>query len=153
MKGRIAALVMCALLVLYLVLVGERAVQLILTGVPVAVVMGVALFVLPILGVVALLLEIRFGVLTERMVGQLAAEGGLPVDDVPRRPSGRYEREAADAAFPAYAAAVEAAPDDWRAWFRLGLAYDACGDRRRARGAIRRSFSLRRSASRRFPEA
>ena len=77
------------------------------------------------------------------MVRQLEAEGGLPVDDVPRRASGRYERDAADAAFPAYRAAVEAAPDDWRAWFRLGLAYDACGDRRRARKALRWSIRLR----------
>lgn len=144
MKGRIAALVMCALLVLYLVLVSQRAVLFMAAGEPIAIVIGAALLVLPIIGVAALLFEIRFGILTERMVKQLEAEDALPEDDLPRRPSGRYEREAADAAFPAYAAAARAAPDDWRAWFRLGLAYDACGDRRRARGAIRRSFGLRR---------
>jgi hypothetical protein len=143
MKGRIAAIVMCALLVVYLVLVAQRAVLFLQTGEPIAVVIGVALFVLPVLGVFALLFEIRFGILTERIVKQLGTEGALPVDDVPRRASGRYEREAADAAFPGYASAVEQAPDDWRAWFRLGLAYDACGDRRRARGAIRRSIRLR----------
>jgi cytochrome c-type biogenesis protein CcmH/NrfG len=143
MKGRIAALVMCALLVLYLVLIAQRAVLFIAAGEPIAIVIGVALFVLPILGVLALLLELRFGILTERIVKQLESEGQLPVDDVPRRPSGRYEREAADAAFPQYATAVEAAPDDWRAWFRLGLAYDASGDRRRARGALRRAIRLR----------
>jgi hypothetical protein len=144
-KGRIAALVMCALLVLYLVLVAQRAVLFIASGQPVAVVIGVALFVLPVLGVFALLAEIRFGLRTEQVVTQLAREGALPVDDVPKRASGRYDREVADAAFPGYAAAVEAAPDDWRAWFRLGLAYDACGDRRRARGAIRRSLRIRRT--------
>lgn len=143
MKGRIAALVMCVLLVVYLVLIGQRAVLFIATGEIIAVVIGVALFVLPILGVFALLAEVRFGILTERIVKELENEGGLPVDDVPRRASGRYEREAADAAFPAYAAAVQEAPDEWRAWFRLGLAYDACGDRRRARAAIRRSIRLR----------
>ncbi|ROQ38187.1 hypothetical protein EDF46_1813 [Frondihabitans sp. PhB188] len=145
MKGRIAALVMCALLVVYLVLVAQRAVLFILTGEVVAVILGIALFVLPVIGVVALLYELRFGIVTERIVTQLGAEGALPVDDLPKRPSGRYEREAADSAFPAYATAVEQAPDDWRAWFRLGLAYDACGDRRRARGAMRKSFSLRRA--------
>ncbi|RKR74498.1 hypothetical protein [Frondihabitans australicus] len=144
MKGRVAAIVMCVVLALYLVLVGQRAVLFVRAGEPIAVVLGIALIVLPIIGVYALLVEIRFGILTEKMVKQLAAEGELPVDDVPKRPSGRYEREAADAAFPGYADAVRAAPDDWRAWFRLGLAYDACGDRRRARGAIRRSMRLRR---------
>lgn len=143
MKGRIAAIVMCLLLVLYLVLVGQRAFLFISSGEPVAIVIGIALFVLPVIGVFALLAEVRFGVLTERMVKQLEREDALPVDDVPRRASGRYERESADAAFPTYAAAVTVAPDDWRAWFRLGLAYDACGDRRRARGAIRRSIRLR----------
>jgi len=37
---------------------------------------------------------------------------------------------------------VEAHPDDWRAWYRLGLAYDASGDRRRARGAVRQAIQL-----------
>ena len=41
---------------------------------------------------------------------------------------------------------MEAAPEDWRAWFRLGLAYDASGDRRRARKAIIRAISLERCA-------
>ena len=51
-------------------------------------------------------------------------------------------REDADAVFPTYRAAVEANPDDWRAWYRLGLAYDAAGDRRRAREAVRRAIRL-----------
>jgi Flp pilus assembly protein TadD len=39
---------------------------------------------------------------------------------------------------------VEDAPDDWRTWFRLGIAYDDAGDRRRAREAMRRAISLSR---------
>ncbi|WP_123520374.1 tetratricopeptide repeat protein [Frigoribacterium sp. PhB24] len=135
---------MALLLLLYVVLVGQRAVLFISTGEPVAIALGIALLVLPLLGLFALVVELRFGLRTQEIVKQLAAEGGLPVDDVPRRASGRYEREAADAAFPAYKAGVEAAPDDWRAWFRLGLAYDACGDRRRARQALRWAITLRR---------
>lgn len=147
MKGRAAALLMALLLLLYVVLVGQRAVLFLSTGEPVAIALGVALLVLPLLGLFALVVELRFGLRTQQIVAQLAAEGGLPVDDVPRRTSGRYEREAADAAFPAYKTAVEAAPDDWRAWFRLGLAYDACGDRRRARQALRWAIKLRRETA------
>ena len=33
---------------------------------------------------------------------------------------------------------------DWRAWLRLGLVYDASGDRRRARAAVRRAIALAR---------
>lgn len=135
---------MVALLVLYLVLVGHRAWLFVASGEPVAVVLGAALVVLPLLGAWALWAEVSFGFRSQEIVRQMAAEGTLPVDDVPRRASGRYDRAAADAAFPPYAAEVEQRPDDWRAWFRLGLAYDACGDRRRARGAVRRAVALRR---------
>jgi len=138
---------MALLLLLYVVLVGQRAVLFLSTGEPVAIALGVALLVLPLLGLFALVVELRFGLRTQQIVRQLADEGALPVDDLPRRTSGRYEREAADAAFPAYKTAVEAAPDDWRAWFRLGLAYDACGDRRRARQALRWAIKLRRETT------
>ncbi|MFP3380386.1 tetratricopeptide repeat protein, partial [Bacillus sp. SIMBA_069] len=54
-------------------------------------------------------------------------------------------RDAADEQFPQYRAEVEAAPESWRAWFRLGLAYDASGDRRRAREALRQAIRLERA--------
>ena len=139
---------MVALLALYLALVAQRAWLFVSTGEPVGVVLGVALVVLPVLGAWALVTEVRFGLGSQQIVRQMSAEGTLPVDDVPRRASGRYDREAADAAFPPYAEAVEAAPADWRAWFRLGLAYDASGDRRRARRAVRRALALRRAEAR-----
>ncbi|QYF74292.1 hypothetical protein [Cryobacterium sp. PAMC25264] len=147
MKGRIAVVVMAALLVFYLVLVGWRAVLFIQSGDPVGILIGVALIVLPIIGAWALLREILFGARCERLVKQLEAEGELPVNDLPSRPSGRPYREAADAQFPQYREAVDAAPKDWRAWFRLGLAYDASGDRRRARAALRTAMSLEKSAA------
>jgi hypothetical protein len=146
MKGRIAVVVMALLLVFYLVLVGWRAVLFVQSGDPVGILIGVALIVLPIIGAWALVREILFGLRCERLVTQLEAEGALPVDDLPTRPSGRPYREAADAAFPDYRDAVDAAPKDWRAWFRLGLAYDASGDRRRARGALRTAMTLERTA-------
>ncbi|MGY4860146.1 tetratricopeptide repeat protein [Cryobacterium sp. AP23] len=147
MKGRIAVVVMAVLLVFYLVLVGWRAVLFVQSGDPVGIVIGIALIVLPIIGAWALVREIMFGARCERLVKQLDAEGALPVNDLPSRPSGRPYRDAADAQFPEYREAVDAAPEDWRAWFRLGLAYDASGDRRRARGALRTAMSLEKSAS------
>jgi Flp pilus assembly protein TadD len=65
----------------------------------------------------------------------------LPVDDLPRRPSGRIERAAADAAFTQYKEEAEAAPEDWRVWFRLSAAYDAAGDRKRARASMRTAIA------------
>ena len=145
MKGRLAVVPMALLLAFYLVLVGWRAVLFVQSGDPVGILIGVALIILPLIGVWALVLELRFGRDSERLVRQLEREGGLPVEDLPTRPSGRPLRDAADAQFPRFTVAVDAAPGDWRAWFRLGLAYDASGDRRRARGAIRTAIALERS--------
>jgi hypothetical protein len=145
-KGRIAALLMAALLVFYLVVVGWRAVLFVQSGKPIGILIGVALLVLPVIGVWALARELMFGARSERLVRRLAADGALPVEELPVRASGRPERSAADADFPRFRAEVEDHPDDWQAWFRLGLAYDAAGDRRRARGAIRTAIVLERGS-------
>jgi len=144
MRGRIPAALMALLLLVYLVLVGWQAVKFMLTGEPIGIVIGGALIILPVLGVWALARELQFGLGSERLLRRLDAEGELPVDELPSRPSGRPYRDAADADFPRFRAAVEEATEDWRAWFRLGLAYDASGDRRRARAAIRTAIALER---------
>jgi len=137
-------IVMSVLLVLYMWAAGFQAWLMISTGDPLVAVMGCALIVFPLIGVWALSREILFGIRSSRLAKRLDNDGELvtPLDNLPTRPSGRPERAAADALFPDFAAQVDAHPDDWRAWFRLGLAYDASGDRRRARGAIRRAIAL-----------
>lgn len=145
MKGKIGAVVMGVLLALYLVLVANRAVSLMASGDAIGVLMGMALFVLPLIGAWALAREFLFGAGAERLARQLATEGALPGGDLPRRASGRPFRQAADQVFPGYRDEAEAAPTSWRAWFRLGLAYDASGDRRRARHAIRHAIELEKS--------
>ena len=80
----------------------------------------------------------------QRLGSILEDEGGLPEDTLPRTPGGRIVREAADAEFAKYRTEVEAAPEEWRAWFRLSCAYDAAGDRRRARSTMRRAIALER---------
>ncbi|HWU59872.1 MAG TPA: tetratricopeptide repeat protein [Microbacteriaceae bacterium] len=147
MKGRIATIVMAVLLVVYLVLVGQRAVLLMISGQLAGVIMGIALIILPLIAVWAIWREIMFGVHTEKLVHILEAEGGLPIDDLPHRTSGRPVRDAADAEFPRYRTEVEQQPQSWRAWFRLGLAYDASGDRKRARQALREAIRLYRDSS------
>ena len=89
---------------------------------------------LPLVGLWVVVAEIRFGRATERLARRLLDDEESPL---PRRASGRVDRVAADARFAERRAEVEAAPDDWRCWYRLALAYDDAGDRRRARGAMR----------------
>jgi cytochrome c-type biogenesis protein CcmH/NrfG len=141
-SARRTALLLLGVLIVYLVLVGWRGVLLVRTGDPVAVALGLAVLALPIVAAVVVAREVRFGVATQRMARELEATGGLPVDDLPRRPSGRVVREAADATFAGRRAEVEAAPEDWRAWYRLAVAYDDAGDRRRARDAMRYAARL-----------
>jgi hypothetical protein len=143
-RSFMGALLMAGLLALYLWAAGYQGYIMIISGQPIVVVMGVALLVLPLVGAWALWRELSFGFRSAALTRELAALGQLPVDDLPHSPSGRPDRAAADAEFPRYAAEVEADPQSWVAWFRLGLAYDASGDRRRARAAIRRSIALHR---------
>jgi hypothetical protein len=141
MRNRLAALFMALLLLLYIVIAGQRAVLLFQAGTTLGIVAGCALVVFPLVAIWALGRELWFGWQTEKLVKRLDAEGGLPVETAVRA-SGRPVREVADEEFPKYKAEVEAAPESWRAWFRLGLAYDASGDRRRARWALREAIKL-----------
>lgn len=143
MTAKRTALVLAAVLVLYFVLLGGRAVALLRTGETAAVALGIGVLLLPLLGVWVLVATLRFGLRTERLARRLDEEGALPdTAELPRRPSGRVDRDAADAWFEQRRAEVSANPEDWRAWFRLAHGYDIAGDRRRARAAMRRAHEL-----------
>ncbi|WP_308201984.1 tetratricopeptide repeat protein [Curtobacterium sp. P97] len=135
------AALMTLLLALYIGLVGQRAVAFVATGQPIGIGIGVALFVVAAIGALLLVLEVRFGLRITRLGARLEREGATPDDVVPVRPSGRPTREAADELFPRYRDAVEADPEDWRGWYRLGIVYDAAGDRKRARAAMRTALA------------
>src|SRR5690606_33079332 len=142
MMSRIGAIVMAVLLALYIVAVTQFAIALIGSGAAVVTAIGVALIVFPIIGAWYIVSELVFVTRGARLVRLLGKEGGLPADELPRLPSGRIDAEAADAEFPRYKDAVEGSPESWRDWLRLGLAYDASGDRPRARWATRKAIAL-----------
>jgi hypothetical protein len=141
------------LLVFYLVVSFQRSVLLMSDPNLVAKAIGVAYLALPLIGAWALVRELLFGARTEQMAKILEAEGGLPEDTLPRTPAGRIIREAADLEFEKYREETEAAPGDWRSWFRLSCAYDASGDRKRARASMRDAVRLFRSGSSGTPAA
>jgi hypothetical protein len=144
--ARVAAFVLAAALIVYLVLLGGRAFLMIVSGQPVFIVMGLAVLVLPILGVLLVVDQLRFGVQTERLARRLHDEDRLPdVSHLPRRPSGRIERDAADEWFDSKQAELETEPEDWRRWFALAQAYDLAGDRNRGRKAMRKAIELERA--------
>jgi len=146
-RAKIGALVMTALLFTYVVLLANTAISLLATGILLAQIMGFLLLAFPLIGVWAIVVELRFGLATEKLVARIEAEGTWPNLGIETRPSGRAVRASADAAFPKWRDAAEKNEHDFHAWFNLSLAYDACGDRRRARGALRKAISLASSAS------
>jgi cytochrome c-type biogenesis protein CcmH/NrfG len=127
----------------YVLLLGRLAVAMIASGRAAAVGLGLALLLMPVIGLWAMIATLRAGFAHQRLA-RLIAEDGMELDTsaLPRRPSGRIERDAADALFAAVRTEVEGDPDDWRRWYRLARAYDYAGDRRRAREAMKTAVKL-----------
>lgn len=146
MRAKITYFVTAAVLVFYFFLVGGRGLMLIRHGTLLTVTFGVAVLILPVIGVWFLWKNTQFVHRANALAAELDAEGGLPVDDLARTPSGRIDRDAADAVFTKRREETEDAPDDWRTWFRLAVAYQDARDTPRARKAMQRAIALRRTS-------
>lgn len=148
MAGKVGA----AFTVLVMLLVSgammSTALSLLATGRPVQVGVGIGVVLLVVVGVALVAGEVRLGAASARLAKQLEAEQGLPYDPpgVTRLASGRLERDDADAVFAQRKGEVEAAPEDWRAWWRLAAAYGEARDPRRGRRAMRTAVSLERKS-------
>lgn len=134
---------MCVALVVYFVLLGRIAVAFIASGEPAAIGLGAALLVMPLIGAWVMVSTLRAG-FTHQRLARIAMERGMELDvsDLPRMPSGRIRRDAADALFETVRAELESDPDNWLRWYRLARAYDYAGDRSRAREAMRKAVEL-----------
>lgn len=148
MTPRRWAWLLAAAVAAYLVLAGVRGWALLTSGQATGVLLGVAVFALPVVGAWVVWREIAFGYAMQAMGAQLEAEGGLPVDDFTRMPSGRIAPEDAQRFLAAERERVDEHPEDWRSWYRFGLAQDAARDRRRARAAMREARRLWQEGSR-----
>ncbi len=137
---------MCAALLVYIVLLGRTAVLMISSGRAVAIALGGGLLILPLIGLWAMIATLSAG-LAHQKLARLAADDGMELDvsALPRRPSGRIERDAADALFAYVRAELEKDPDNWLRWYRLARAYDYAGDRSRARDAMKKAVDLHRA--------
>jgi hypothetical protein len=142
MRTKLTIALLVAILTFYVLLVGAKGIDLVRQGGVVPVLFGLALIVSALLAIGLVLREVQFGRRTAVLGQALADEDGLPDDELPRSPSGRVDRAAADAVFERYRAETEAQPTSWRSWYRLALAYDAAGDRSRARRAARHALTL-----------
>ncbi len=146
MTPRRWAWLLAAAVAAYLVLAGVRGWALLTSGQVTGILLGIAVFALPVVGAWVVWREISFGYAMQAMGAQLEAEGDLPVDDFARTPSGRIVPEDAHRFLAAERERVDEHPEDWRAWYRFGLAQDAARDRRRARAAMREARRLWQAA-------
>jgi cytochrome c-type biogenesis protein CcmH/NrfG len=134
---------MCVAMLVYFVLLGRLAVAMISSGRSAAVGLGLAVLIMPVIGLWAMIATLRAGFAHQKLARLIAADGlELDTSALPRRPSGRIQRDAADALFATVRTEVEDHPDDWRRWYRLARAYDYAGDRRRAREAMKAAVQL-----------
>jgi hypothetical protein len=140
--------VMVLILGFYFFLLGQRGVTLIQNGGVASIALGIGVILLPIVGLWIVWATLKAGLDHQRLASRIREEGlELDVDDLPRRPSGRIERDAADELFQQVKAEWEKDPDNWRNSYRLARAYDYAGDRGRARETMKRAVALERAES------
>ncbi|MFI9510178.1 hypothetical protein [Nocardia sp. NPDC052566] len=132
-------------LVVYFARLGERAIFLIGSGETSWVIAGFGVLILPFVGAWIVWVTVRAALAHQHLARRMHEEGGeLDISQLPKRPSGRLERAAADELFLQVQKEWEADPDNWRVSYRLARAYDYAGDRTRAREVMRRAVALER---------
>lgn len=129
-------------LCVYFGLLGRAGVELIADGSGAGIGLGIGVLLLPLVGAWAVFATLRAGIAHQRLAAAAAAEGyDLDVSHLPRRPSGRIERDAADELFADVRREWEANPSDWHATYRVARAYDYAGDRSRARAMMKQAVA------------
>lgn len=134
---------MTAFALTYVLLLGGRALTMLAEPSPIAIAMGAGMAVFPLFAVWAIWREIRFGLEAERITRRALALG-LPELELELRPSGRATKESAARAFDQLRSGFEEL--DWTQWLLLSEAYEAAGDRKRARQSMRKAISLSNQA-------
>lgn len=140
MGTKVWVAVMSALALLYVLLLFGRGVILIQEPNWAAKAMGVGILVLPLFAIWSIFSELRFGLQAQKLVERLD-EQGVPGLALQFRPSGRATKDSAAKEFERLSAELSET-ESWQLWFQLGQSYDASGDRRRARSAIRKAIAL-----------
>jgi tetratricopeptide (TPR) repeat protein len=112
------------------------------SGEPIGIAIGSLMIFLPAVAFWGIAMELRFGLRIEKLGEELKQENAWPQFPFELRPSGRPTKDSAQEVFEQFRQIVESDEGNWRVWFALGLAYDAAGDRPRARKAMRQAISL-----------
>ena len=123
MTGRRFALTMAVAFVVYAVLVAWRGWDFVTSGDPVAIGLGVAVLMFPLLAGWLVWREISFGFHMQEL--------GSRVSRVEERP------------LEARIAVAQANPEDWEAWYWAGVGLFDAGDKKQARAALEHAWRVR----------
>ena len=146
-KPLLAPIAVTALLALFVWALAGRVVAMVSTGEPIAIALAVGVSLTVAVGVLILFKEWQLAATVQKMSNTLAARGELMTDSLPRSPGGRIDREYADEQFDHLRSVTQESPESWESWFQLGFGYDASGDRKHAREALRNAAKLFRASS------
>jgi len=132
---------MLALALFYVLTLLGRGIILLQEPSLIAMAMGLAILVLPLVALWALFAELQFGLKAQRLARRLISLD-IPGLDLELRASGRATKESASRELERIQQEVASEGNNWTLWFQLGEAYDAAGERKNARAAIRQAISL-----------
>ena len=132
---------MLALTLFYVLTLLGRGIILLQESSLIAIAMGLAILVLPLVALWALFAELQFGLKAQRLSRRLIALD-IPGLDLDLRASGRATKDSANKELERIQDAVNRDPENWSLWFQLGEAHDAAGERKNARAAIRKAILL-----------
>lgn len=123
MTARRIALVMGFAFAVYAVLVAWRGWDFIASGDPVAIGLGLAVLILPVVAGWVVWREIRFGFRMQELAGRV----------------NRVDERSLEERL----AVAQANPDDWEAWYWAGVGLLEAGDKKQARAALEHAWSVR----------
>ena len=132
---------MLALTLFYVLTLLGRGIILLQEPSLIAIAMGLAILVFPLVALWALFAELQFGLKAQRLSRRLIALD-IPGLDLDLRASGRATKDSANKELERIQDAVNRDPENWSLWFQLGEAHDAAGERKNARAAIRKAILL-----------
>jgi hypothetical protein len=136
--ARRIAIILALVLGVYLFFAASRGLDLLRADDPAVKALGIAVLILPILGGIVLIREIRFGRTTFAMGQEIDVEY-LPLNGL----TDDQKKENLDVA-------INRAKNDiasWQSWYAVAIAYDLLSERKLAREAMRHAVELHQLAS------
>lgn len=136
--ARRIALFLAAILGVYLVFAALRGIDLLKSDDPAVKALGISVLILPLIGTILVIREIRFGRLSYQM-GQTIDTSYLPTNGM----SETQKQANLDSAIEKAKANMKS----WQAWYSVALAYDLLSERKLAREAMQYSVELYQEAN------